>query len=228
MAGVSEIRRTWDLQPVRPAACDVVTTVLRPAEGTRGIELPGTDLRQAMGAVGLLDGGDRKECMVGVGTRHAPIETRMGIEDIQAAAEQEQQAQCVDPMCRAHQSAMPVETLATAGIAELVLEEADGAHSPRGQNCPSLDVPGDNGLRQSRTLHGHPPFSSETKIAQARVIVRTAPERPMIFAVGFGDWGIIDAGNAPAHQPVRIELPQLVAVGPEPMTAVAMPFIGKA
>src|ERR1700739_3459035 len=68
----------------------------------------------------------------------------------------------------------------------------------------------------------------EAEIAQAGMIVRAAAERPVIFAVGFGNRRIVDAGDPPAHQPFAVELPILVAVRAEPGAAVVMPFIGEA
>ena len=41
---------------------------------------------------------------------------------------------------------------------------------------------------------------SKTEIAQPRVIVGTPSEWPMVFAIGFLDWKIIDARDALLHQ----------------------------
>ena len=51
---------------------------------------------------------------------------------------------------------------------------------------------------------------------------------PMVFAVRLGDRQVIDRGDTPAHQAVLVELPVLVAVGPEPVRRIVMPFVGKA
>ncbi len=52
--------------------------------------------------------------------------------------------------------------------------------------------------------------------------------RPAEAAVFFGDRHIVDAGFAPAHQAVVVELPLLVAVGPVPLPGIVMPLILKA
>ena len=60
------------------------------------------------------------------------------------------------------------------------------------------------------------------------MIVGTAAERPVIFALALRDRQIVDAGDAPPHQPVLVELPVLVAVAAEPVAAVVVPLIGEA
>lgn len=52
----------------------------------------------------------------------------------------------------------------------------------------------------------------EAEVGQARMVVGTAAERPMIETVGLADRQIIDAGMTARHQPVFIELPILVAI----------------
>jgi hypothetical protein len=68
----------------------------------------------------------------------------------------------------------------------------------------------------------------KAEIAQGRVIVGAAAERPVVFAVALSDQQIIDAGDAQTHQAMLVEFPVLVAVAAEPVAAVVMPFIGKA
>ena len=43
-----------------------------------------------------------------------------------------------------------------------------------------------------------------------------------------GDRHVVDAGEAPVHQAVVVELPVLVAVGAEPVAGVVAPFVGEA
>src|SRR3569833_1047358 len=43
--------------------------------------------------------------------------------------------------------------------------------------------------------------------------------------VGLGDGDVVDARFAPAHQPLLVELPLLVAVGAEPAAAGVVPFV---
>jgi hypothetical protein len=57
------------------------------------------------------------------------------------------------------------------------------------------------------------------------MIVGTAAQRPVILALGLLDRQIINACNSQAHQPVLIEFPVLVAIAPEPMATVIVPFV---
>ena len=50
----------------------------------------------------------------------------------------------------------------------------------------------------------------------------------MELALDCRDRKVIDAGNAPAHQSVLIELPVLVSVAAKPLARVIVPFVGKA
>src|SRR6516164_3486947 len=58
--------------------------------------------------------------------------------------------------------------------------------------------------------------------------VRPPPKRPVIFAVGFLDWQVVDAREAPPHQPRLVELPVFVTVGAEPLTRFIVPFVREA
>src|SRR3984957_6350243 len=60
------------------------------------------------------------------------------------------------------------------------------------------------------------------------MIVRTAPECPVILALRLLDWEIVDGSKPQAHQPVLIELPILIAIRAKPIPGVIVPFIGKA
>src|SRR5438105_9571282 len=68
----------------------------------------------------------------------------------------------------------------------------------------------------------------EAELAQRRVTVGTAAQRPVVFAIALFDRQIVDAGDAQAHQAVLVEFPVLVAVAAEPVAAVVMPLIGEA
>src|SRR2546426_531451 len=46
-------------------------------------------------------------------------------------------------------------------------------------------------------------------------------------SVGGGDWGVVDAGDAAAHESVGVEFPELIAVGAKPLAGVVVPFIFK-
>src|SRR5271170_6861350 len=50
---------------------------------------------------------------------------------------------------------------------------------------------------------------------------------PMVFAIALLDRQIIDAGEAPQHQPISAKLPILVTVGAEPIGGIVAPFIGE-
>src|SRR4029450_7006481 len=50
----------------------------------------------------------------------------------------------------------------------------------------------------------------------------------VILALARLDREIVDAGDAPLHEPVRIELPVLVAVASEPEAAVVAPLVREA
>src|SRR4030088_2119513 len=58
--------------------------------------------------------------------------------------------------------------------------------------------------------------------------IRSTSKRPTVFAVCFLDRQVVDARVTPAHQPVLVELPVLVAVGAKPVSRVVMPFVNEA
>ena len=60
------------------------------------------------------------------------------------------------------------------------------------------------------------------------MIVGTATEEPVIFALAILDRQVVDAGDAPPHQAVVVELPVLVAVAAKPVAGIVVPFIGEA
>src|ERR1700730_5037123 len=68
----------------------------------------------------------------------------------------------------------------------------------------------------------------QPKIAQARVIIGTAAKRPVIFAPALPDREVVYAGDAQAHEAMRIELPVLVAIAAKPVAAIIVPFVGEA
>src|SRR5215471_5709769 len=68
----------------------------------------------------------------------------------------------------------------------------------------------------------------KAKVAQGGVIVRAAPQLPVIFALALFDWQIVNASDPSPHQALRVKLPILVSVTAEPMTGIVVPFIGKA
>ena len=59
------------------------------------------------------------------------------------------------------------------------------------------------------------------------MIIRTAPERPVIFALRLLDWQIVDGSKPQAHQPVLIEPPILISIRAKLIPRVIVPFIGK-
>ena len=60
------------------------------------------------------------------------------------------------------------------------------------------------------------------------MVVGSASERPAISAIRFVNRGIVDAGDPPTHQAALVELPKLISIGPEPLTAAVVPLIGEA
>jgi len=50
----------------------------------------------------------------------------------------------------------------------------------------------------------------------------------MEFALAPGHRQIVEAGDAPAQQPVLVELPVLVALAAEPVAGIVAPLIGEA
>src|SRR5262249_14167684 len=54
--------------------------------------------------------------------------------------------------------------------------------------------------------------SLETKLAQSRMAIRSASQRPMVLSVCFLDREIVDARESQSHQPVLIKLPVLIPV----------------
>ena len=68
----------------------------------------------------------------------------------------------------------------------------------------------------------------KSEIAQGRVIVGTATQRPVILAFAFLDWQVIDARDAQMHQALLIKFPVLVAIAAESIAAVVVPFVGEA
>src|SRR5580692_2800774 len=59
------------------------------------------------------------------------------------------------------------------------------------------------------------------------MVVRTAPQRPVIFALALRHRQIVDAGDSQPHEAALVELPVFIAVAAKPMAAVVVPLIGK-
>src|SRR5438034_959599 len=72
-------------------------------------------------------------------------------------------------------------------------------------------------------------MGSQRVLAQAHHIGRARPRgRPVEAPLALLDGDIVDAGLAPPHQAVLVELPLLVAVGAMPLPGIVVPFILKA
>ena len=86
------------------------------------------------------------------------------------------------------------------------------------------------GLTPVPTLAGVPSCEQalETELAQPRVVVRPAAERPEELALGPGDRQVVDAGMAPEHETLVVEGPVFVAVAAKPLARVVVPFVGEA
>ena len=70
--------------------------------------------------------------------------------------------------------------------------------------------------------------SSKPEIAQRKMVIGAAPERPMVLALRLLDRQIVDAGDPNPHQPVLVELPVLFAVTTKPVATVVMSLVGEA
>ena len=69
--------------------------------------------------------------------------------------------------------------------------------------------------------------SLEAMLRQSGMIIRSAAEWPMIFAIVFADGQIVDAGNAAAHIAEIVKFPVLISVGAKPISRIVMPFVRK-
>src|SRR5262249_53274489 len=68
----------------------------------------------------------------------------------------------------------------------------------------------------------------KAEVAERWVIVGATAEWPVIFALAILDRQVVDAGDAPPHQAVLVELPVLVAIAAKPVAGIVVPFICKA
>src|SRR3990172_9720073 len=59
------------------------------------------------------------------------------------------------------------------------------------------------------------------------MIIGAAAWRPMVLALACGNGQIVDAGDAPLHEPVLVKFPVLITIGAVPIAGVVMPLIGK-
>jgi hypothetical protein len=86
---------------------------------------------------------------------------------------------------------------------------------------------------QHRTTEpdGTPSQSTSSKlkaqVGKSRMRVRTTPQRPVKLPIRLRNRQIVDAGDATAHEPMLVEFPVLIAVGPEPVPGIVMPLIGE-
>ena len=60
------------------------------------------------------------------------------------------------------------------------------------------------------------------------MVIRAAPERPVIFTFAFTNRQIVDAGMANGHKAVILKLPVFVTVRPKPVAGIVMPLVGEA
>src|SRR5262249_32503473 len=82
-------------------------------------------------------------------------------------------------------------------------------------------------------MQGHgsstePRVPLKAEVAERWVIVGTAAEWPVILELAILDRQVVDAGDAPPHQAVLVELPVLVAIAAKPVAGIVVPFICKA
>src|SRR6266852_3268858 len=60
------------------------------------------------------------------------------------------------------------------------------------------------------------------------MVIGASAEEPVIFALAIFDRQVVDAGDAPSHQALVVELPILVTVATKPGAGIVVPFICKA
>src|SRR6266852_3065336 len=60
------------------------------------------------------------------------------------------------------------------------------------------------------------------------MIIRTAPQGPVMLALRLLDWQIVDGRKPQAHESVLVELPIFIAIRSKPIAGVIVPFIRKA
>jgi len=66
---------------------------------------------------------------------------------------------------------------------------------------------------------------SEAQVTQRRMVIRPTAKGPVVFAIRFSDWHLVDAGVPMRHQPVFGKQPVLVPVGAEPLPTIVAIFI---
>jgi len=59
------------------------------------------------------------------------------------------------------------------------------------------------------------------------MIIGATAKRPMIFALRFLNWKIIDARESQPHQAIVVELPILVAIRAIPISRIVVPLVGE-
>src|SRR5204863_391065 len=68
---------------------------------------------------------------------------------------------------------------------------------------------------------------SEAQVAQARMVIGPATERPVVLAIALADRCVIDGCMTLPHQAVLVEFPILVAIRAEPVARIIVPLVGK-
>src|SRR5262249_11461246 len=101
---------------------------------------------------------------------------------------------------------------------------SDDGCGPGGGSAASGGTPPSTPSFQTGALGGR---FSEAEAAQGGVIVRSPAERPAKLAVLLTNGQVIDGRMTCRHEPLLIELPVLVAIGPKPVPGVVMPFVGE-
>ena len=118
MPRIGKVLEAGNGEPIRPAAILEFAIHFRPAQHAGGVEVEGADLGDATRALGVSTAFSEKKGRVGIGAINSPVKPGMGVEDIKPAAQQEQDAQRIDPVGQPHQRAMAVEALRITNGAE--------------------------------------------------------------------------------------------------------------
>src|SRR5262249_26124623 len=100
--------------------------------------------------------------------------------------------------------------------------------SPPNRREPGRSDRGRSERRANATTESRRARGLEAQVTQSRVVIGAAPERPVIFAVGFRNRKVVDRRKAGCHEAIVIELPVLIAIGAMPVTRVVVPLVSKA
>src|SRR6185312_88513 len=106
--GIRQVRIAWQCQPIRPGARGLLTLFPRDTEDAGGVESQWADDGTTAETHGRLDGFQRHERLVGVSPGLTPVEPWVRVEDVEPAADEDEDRQRIDPMGQANRPGMAV------------------------------------------------------------------------------------------------------------------------